>query len=58
MLEECEESGGVIPCHSTIYEDGVQPAICRGFFEHKVGQDNMTLRLAAAMGKITEDPTP
>lgn len=58
MLDDCEKSGGVIPCHSTIYREDVRPAICRGFFDHRVGRDNITLRLAAITGALVEEPPP
>lgn len=54
MVEEATANDGCIPCHHSIYDDGKQPAVCRGFFELK---SNLPIRLAIACNIVEEvDP--
>lgn len=32
MVREAKANGSVIPCHNTIYDNEVKPAVCRGYF--------------------------
>lgn len=60
MVDGCrndETGAGNIPCHSTIWTEGVEPAICRGFYD-AYRQDIPLLDLAASIGLIEEDPVP
>lgn len=58
MVDDClAEDGGNIPCHSTIYEEEVQPAICRGFWD-SYHEKVPLLQVAARMGVVVEDPVP
>lgn len=58
MVDACRATeGGNIPCHSTLYRDGVDNAICRWFWDTYAGQDNL-FRLAVIMGIVTYDRIP
>jgi hypothetical protein len=57
MVLDARRAESVIPCHMTIYDDEVQPAICRGYFDNSA--DSVpALRLAQLMGLITYDAPP
>lgn len=49
MVAECEQTGGVIPCHKTTHGRRKQESVCRGFFDLRI---NVSLRLAVAMDVI------
>lgn len=58
MVEQTQaEDGGNIPCHSTLFEPGVDNAICRGWWDRYADQD-VLMRLAQAMEIVVEDPVP
>ncbi len=48
--------GGNIPCHSTIYDPEVKPAICRGFWD--LPERPALLEIAERLGYIEFDPVP
>ena len=52
-----DEPGATVVCHSTLYRDDVQHAICRGWYD-RLGDRDEVLRLARAMGVIAEDDAP
>lgn len=54
MIDDCKEQQGTIPCHNTLYIDGADQAVCRGFFDRHKG-DITALELADAMGIIEYD---
>lgn len=56
MVLDAREAGSVIPCHNTIYREGVEPAVCRGYFDLPVQPP--AIELAQAMGIIAFDPPP
>lgn len=47
---------GVIPCHSTIRQKDVKPAICKGYYD--LPHRPWPLQLAEILGAITFDPPP
>lgn len=55
MVEEATTSDTAIVCHATLYEPGVDNAVCRGFFER---HSTLPLRLAAATGRLVFDQPP
>lgn len=57
MVDHCLANDSVIPCHKTIYVEGVRPAVCRGFFD-AYAESIWPLRLAAALDYIREEPPP
>lgn len=48
-----EEDAASIVCHSTLYQEVDRHAICRGWYD-RLGDRSVTLRLAAALGRIQE----
>jgi hypothetical protein len=57
MVAGALRNDSVIPCHSTLYDPAVQPAVCRGFFA-RYWRDVAGLRLARLMGLVELDPPP
>jgi hypothetical protein len=57
VRDTMDEPGATVVCHSTLYQDDVEHAICRGWFDRLGGRDPI-LRLAQAMGVLVEDPPP
>lgn len=55
MIAEATANQSAIHCHSTIYRDDTDRAVCRGFFDN---HPTFPLQLAAAMGIIEEVPPP
>lgn len=51
------EDGATVVCHSTIFDDAVDNAICRGWYDRLGDRDNI-IRLAKAMGVVEEDEVP
>jgi hypothetical protein len=54
MVDGAVADESCIPCHKTIYEEDVQPAICRGFWDahrHRVG----TLQVAERLDMVVYD---
>ena len=50
-----DTDGATVVCHSTLFNEPQENAICRGWYDRLAGRDNM-LRLAEAMGIIEEVP--
>ncbi len=50
------DEAGNIPCHQTIYEKDVKPAICRGFWD--LPNRGSILDLAEVMGVVEYDEPP
>ena len=44
-------------CHATLYKDGVDNAVCRGYFD-AYGTEVTPLRMAQMMDLIAYDPVP
>lgn len=57
VRETMDEPGATVVCHSTLYRDDVQHAICRGWYDRLGGRDPI-LRMAQAMGVIEEQDPP
>lgn len=58
MIAQALRDGSCIPCHSTIRrDDGVQPAICRGFFD-RYGSRVVALRLADHLDMLVFENPP
>lgn len=52
MVQTARGNDSVIPCHQTIYEDDVEPAICRGYYDGS--SDRIAaLRVAKMLEAIT-----
>lgn len=58
MVKDSIAAEAAITCHSTLYSEGTQQAVCRGFFDRHANSV-LTLRLAQAMDIIvfTDQPT-
>lgn len=52
-----DEPGATVVCHSTLYRDVDEHAICRGWFD-RLGDRDPILRLAAAAGALVEQAPP
>lgn len=57
MVDQALANDSVIPCHSTLYDPDVQPAVCRGYFA-RYWRAVAGLRLAQHMGLVVLDPVP
>lgn len=57
VRDTMDEPGATVVCHSTLYRDDVEHAICRGWYDRLGGRDPI-LQMAAAMGVIAEDTPP
>lgn len=57
MVTSAIRNESVIPCHSTIYDPAVKPAICRGYWD-AYRNEVVALRLAQVMDIVVEDPAP
>lgn len=55
MVGQAVQDDSAITCHSTIYEPGILPAICRGFYD---AHRTTPLQLAERLGLLVEDPPP
>jgi hypothetical protein len=55
MIDDCKEQQGTIPCHSTLYIDGADQAVCRFGVLRRHKEDITALELADAMGIIEYD---
>jgi hypothetical protein len=53
MVDQALKDDGQITCHSTIYEQAEQEAVCRGFYDRHA-DSVWPLRLARAMDRIQE----
>jgi hypothetical protein len=51
------DDAGNIPCHQTIYTDGVKPAICRGFWDLPNRPAVLNLAVAMDVVKYVDPPT-
>lgn len=57
MVDEAVANDSCIPCHSTIYDENIEPAICRGFWDaHR--HRSWPLRLAEMTEKVVYDDPP
>ena len=57
MVEGAIEDQGTIPCHSTIYDPDVEPAICRGFWDSYRDRVDL-LQLAERLDAVVYDNPP
>jgi hypothetical protein len=58
MVGEATGIGGCIPCHKTIRrDDGVEPAICRGYFD-AYAERVPAIALARACNRVAEQEVP
>lgn len=57
VRDTMDEPGATVVCHSTLYQDDVRHAICRGWFD-RLGDRDPILRLAVAMDIIVEQEPP
>ncbi len=57
VRDTMDEPGATVVCHSTLYDDGVDNAICRGWYD-RLGDRDPVLRMARGMGIIVEDDVP
>lgn len=57
MVEESIREDTAITCHSTLYGQTENEAVCRGFFDSYAAQ-TAPLRAAVAMGIVAYDPVP
>jgi hypothetical protein len=55
MVAEALREEAAITCHSTLYRDDVQPAVCAGFASR---YSTLPLRLAELLGCLVKDPVP
>jgi hypothetical protein len=55
MVRDAVRDDSCIPCHETIYDDTIRPAVCRGFFDRHATQP---LQVADRLGLIEWDPVP
>jgi hypothetical protein len=55
MVDAALQDQAAITCHSTLYRDDVEPAVCRGFFDK---YETQPLQVAGRMNLIEEDPVP
>jgi hypothetical protein len=56
MVQDARADGSCIPCHSTIWTESVEPAICRGFFD--LPHRPAILQMAERMDAIAYDDPP
>ena len=49
------EADAALTCHSTLYREDVDQAVCRGFFD---AYDTLPLVMARAFGVVKEVPPP
>lgn len=55
LVDSNLKADSALVCHDTLYKDGVDNAVCRGYFDAYA--DEVTpLRLAQAMGIVVYDP--
>lgn len=57
VRDTMDEPGATVVCHSTLYQDDVRHAICRGWYD-RLGDRDPILRMAVAMGVIEEQEPP
>lgn len=57
VRETMSEPGATVVCHSTLYREEDQHAICRGWYD-RLGDRDPILRMAEAMGVIEEQDEP
>lgn len=59
LLATCEHDEGHIPCHETLWTDGADAAICRGFYETATADRSLAIRYGRITRSIVEiDPPP
>lgn len=57
MVRDSVAAGSAITCHSTLYGQAEQEAVCRGFYDRHAGEVP-ALRAAAATGRLALDEPP
>lgn len=57
VRDTADTEGATVVCHSTLYQEGVENAVCRGWWDRLADRDP-TLRLAKALGVVVEDDVP
>lgn len=55
MVRDSHQDESAIICHATLYREGVDNAVCRGFFDR---YETLPLQVAKRMDMIEEDPCP
>lgn len=55
LVHENVANEAALVCHSTLYTEGLDNAVCRGFYDR---YPTLPLRLAAALRLIIEDEPP
>lgn len=55
MVKEAKAEDSAITCHSTLYRDDVEPAVCRGFYDRHA---TTPLQIATRLGYLVEDEPP
>lgn len=53
MVRDSLAADAAITCHSTLYDQTRQEAVCRGFWD-RYKTASLTLRLALMLGNVTE----
>lgn len=51
------QADSALTCHSTLYRDDVEHAVCRGFFD-RYGSATLPLRLAQLLDRVVFDAVP
>lgn len=57
VRETMDTDGATVVCHSTLYTEGLDNAVCRGWYD-RLGDRDLVLRLARIMDVIEFDPVP
>lgn len=57
VRDTMDTDGATVVCHSTLYDEAVDNAVCRGWWDRFADRD-ATLRLAKALGIVVEDDVP
>ena len=57
MVDAAIADDSCIPCHKTIYDENIEPSICRGFWD-SYRHRSWPLRLAESLGRIIFDKPP
>lgn len=55
MVASARRDDSAIVCHSTLYRDDVENAVCRGFFDR---HPTTPLQIASRLDLVTFDPVP
>jgi hypothetical protein len=57
VRDTMDDPGATVVCHSTLFHDDTDNAICRGWYDRLADRDPILL-LARAMGVLAYDPVP